>query len=431
MASGSSNPTIATTPGKLVLIPAADSSVSDGASLQRPNPRQLMRAGRWALLAIVLVTGAVLLVWMWHSSRREAIANLARQCKKLSVQERWDELATAAAEWSRLEPNIADPWLFRAQAGQNLQDWNTVVTSLDRVPRTDSRCPNALVQKAAAEFEFLNRPLDGVRTCDELLAIEPRVLIAHKQTIFFYAMTLQRAEMVRRIRQAIRVRRESPESYVYLVGASWLFGGSVYRHNSRWLEGDPDNETYQVARALQVYGSQAKSDPEHSAEFEHIPPAEELLKKYPHNLELVAYFLNRSITDGELERVQELLKLIPNNLADQDARFWRARAWCEDTLGNLEQAESSLRHAYKLDPYWWQIHFQLHDLLRRRGKLEESAKFLEIYKASKDLSTTIMSLNQSVESLDEQKFCRSLLELSELVGDDEVSHVLRDRLAPD
>jgi tetratricopeptide (TPR) repeat protein len=132
-----------------------------------------------------------------------------------------------------------------------------------------------------------------------------------------------------------------------------------------------------------------------------------------------------------LERVQELLKLIPNNLADQDARFWRARAWCEDTLGNLEQAESSLRHAYKLDPYWWQIHFQLHDLLRRRGKLEESAKFLEIYKASKELSTTIMSLNQSVESLDEQKFCRSLLELSELVGDDEVSHVLRDRLAPD
>lgn len=431
MVQGSGDQTIGTTQGPLVLIPAADCSLPTGAPLRSPTPRQLMRIIRWALIAISVIACAALSGWMWQSSRREAIATLSRQCKKLSVQERWGELATASAKWSGLEPGSADPWLYRAEAAKELKDWNTVVTSLDRVPRTDSRCPNALVQKAAAEFEFLNRPLDGVKTCDELLAIEPRVLIAHKQTIFFCAMTLQRAEMVRRIRQAIRVRRESPESYVYLVGASWLFGGSVYRHNTRWLEGDPDNETYQVARALQVYGTQAKADPAHAAEFEHIPQAEELLKKYPHNLELVAYFLNRSITDGELERVQELLQLIPKDQADGDARFWRARAWCEDTAGNLEQAEMSLRRAFKLDPYWWQIHFQLHDLLRRRGNLEESAKFLEIYKASKDLSTTIMSLNQSIDALDEQKFCRSLLELSELVGDDEVSHVLRERLSPD
>ncbi len=431
MVQGSSDQTIGTTQGQLVLIPAAECSLSAGAPLRSPTPRQLKRIAGLALIVFGVTACAVLAGWMWHSSRRDAIAALSRQCKKLSVQERWADLATASAEWSRLEPGLADPWLFRAEAAKELKDWNTVVASLDRVPRTDSRCPNALVQKAAAEFEFLNRPLDGVKTCDELLAIEPRVLIAHKQTVFFHAMTLQRAEMVRRIRQAIRVRRESPESYVYLVSASWLYGGSVYRHNTRWLEGDPDNETYQVARALQVYGTQAKTDPEHAAEFEHIPPAEELLKKYPHNLEVVAYFLNRSITDGELERVQELLQLIPKDQAEGDARFWRARAWCEDTAGNVEQAEASLRRAFQLDPYWWQIHFQLHDLMRRRGKLEESAKFLEIYKASKDLSTTIMSLNQSIDALDEQKFCHSLLELSKLVGDDEVSQVLSERLSPD
>ena len=64
------------------------------------------------------------------------------------------------------------------------------------------------------------------------------------------------------VRRAIRLRRESPESYVFLVSASWLYPGSMYRTNTRWLESDPKSETFQVAQAMQVYTSQAKSDPE-------------------------------------------------------------------------------------------------------------------------------------------------------------------------
>jgi hypothetical protein len=88
-----------------------------------------------------------------------------------------------------------------------------------------------------------------------------------------------------------------------------------------------------------------------------------------------------------------------------------------------------LRRAFELDRYWWQIHFQLHDLLRRLGRHEESARFFKIYKIAKDLTNEVKSLAQSVESLDDQGFCRSLLELAELIEDDDVAVALRERLS--
>lgn len=388
----------------------------------RPGSTSIRR-----LVLLVLATGLGVGIWMYFRTPPESVESLGWRCRELSSERDWPSLAKVAEQWSLKEPQKADPWLYRAAAAQGLDDWEHVVEYLDRVPRDDERAVAALARKATAEFESLNQPWDGVKTCDEILDLDPRVLIAHKQTIFFYAMTLQRAEMVRRIRRAIAMRRESPESYVYLLSASWLYSGSLYRHNTRWLESDPDSETFQVARALQVYTSNAKSDLQRAAEFEHIPPAEDLLQQYPHNLELVAYFLNRSITEGELDRVVELLRAIPEAAADTDARFWRARAWCDDVRGDLEKAEQSLRRAFALDPYWWQVHFQLHDVLRRLGRLEESDRFFRIYKLSKEMSIKIMSLNQSVEGMNQEEFCRSMLELAELVGDHDTAKVLRER----
>lgn len=408
----------------------AASSVPDGRFCSGSSPLRRARKVwiRSGLLAVL--TCGCLAGWGYYLQKSETIESLDWRCRELNSQRQWDQLKRVAERLSLKQPDKADPWLYRAAAAEGLKDWPNAVKFLDRVPRSDPRAISSLIQKASIEFESLNEPLASVRTCDEVLELDPRVLIAHKQTIFFYAMTLQRAEMVRRIRQAIDVRRDSPESYVYLVSASWLYSGSLYRLNSRWLENDPDNETYQVARALQVYTSQAKADLERAAEFEHIPQPEDLLKKYPQNHELIAYFLNKSITEGELDRVEELLQTLTPEQISRDPRFLRALAWRQDANNELLQAEQSLRQAHALDPYWWQIHFQLHDILRRRGQADESARFFEIYRKAKDLSTEIMTLNQSIENLDHTRFCQSLIGLAELVGDTQVVSLLRERVSP-
>lgn len=396
-------------------------------SLPERARRGLSRPASWIALSLIVCT---LVGYGIHRHRRRAaLLSLRQECTRLSAENDWNGLLDASAEWAQLEPQRADPWLYRAEAAEGLKDWAGMVAYLDRVPRSDGRIIATLVRKAVTEFEKLNRPWDSMKTCDELLAIDPRVLIAHKQTIFFYAMTLQRAEMVKRVRRAIRVQRESPESYVFLVGASWLYSGSLYRHNSHWLEADPDNETFQVARSVQIYLAEVKSDLEHAGEFDHILSDEELLRKYPHNLELVAYFLNKCISEGDVERIRELLGAVPAELAQADARFWRARAWYEDSTGDLAAAEKSLRRAFAIDPYWWQVHFQLHDLLRRTGQVEEAARFFEMYRISKALTNEIKTLAQSTENLDDRKFCESMLELAQLVGDEEICVALRERLA--
>jgi tetratricopeptide (TPR) repeat protein len=390
-------------------------------------PKPVRSGRRWFILLIAIASlGIGFRARQLYWSR--LIGNYRHQCLELKTDRNWEELAKTAEEWSKLEPHASDPWIYRGEAAEGLKEWNALVQYLDRIPRTDPRAVGALVSKAMVEFEKLNRPRDGVKTCDEILEINPRVLVAHKQTVFYYMMTLQRDEGLRRVRRAIRMRRESPETYVFLVSSTWLLPTSLYRNNQVWLESEPESEIFEVARAMPVYTANSKNDPRYADEYQHIPPAVELLEKYPHNPELLAYFLNLAITDGDIDRVQQLLNAYPQDRAASDPRYWRARAWLEDTQGEFDSAEKSLKKAFTLDPYWWQIHFQLNDLLRRLGRGEEAAYYLKIYKISKDLSTEITNLNQSPESLDEKKFCKQLLVLAELIEDDEIVATLRERV---
>ena len=400
--------------------------------IEKPLPAKWQAGGLWrySFVLLAVIIAAVPIGYSTHQYfQKRSIVAYEQQCHELKVKKDWTQLAKIAEAWSAIEPTVADPWLYRGEAAEGLSDWKSLVQYLDRVPRSDPRAVGALLTKAIVEFEKLNRPWDGAKTCDEVLELNPLVLVAHKQTVFFYMMTLQRKEALRRVRRAIHLRRESPETYVFLVSATWLNPAALYQNNTIWLESDPENEIFEVARAMPIYTTSAKDDPKQAEVVEHIPAAEKLLEKYPQNPELLAFFIGLGITNGDLDRVQELLKTFPRELADTDARYWRARAWCEDALGEYELSEKSLRRGFALDPYWWVIHFQLHDLLRRLGRIDEATYFHNAYQIAKDLSIKITSLNKSPENLDERKFCRELLVLAELIEDDEVIDTLKERVA--
>lgn len=403
--------------------------MSSNAPIAKPNATRPPRRFAWLYLLPVLIALAVPAGnYVRGYLNDQTLIKLDHDAYELKRQKNWPELAKVAERWTTLQPKSADAWFYRAEAAEALEDWESLVVFLDKIPRDDSRAVGALLSKAITEFEKLNRPFDGAKTCDEVLAINPLVMVAHKQTVFFYMMSLQRKEAIWRIRRAIRLRRESPETYVFLVSAHWLNPAALYQNNTIWLESNPNSEIFEVARAMPIYTTAAKDDPKQATVVEHIPPAEKLLEKYPHNPELLSFFINQTITNGDLERVQELVAAFSPEVAETDPRYWRAKAWCEEIQGDLEEAEKSLRRGFELDRYWWVIHFQLHDLLRRQGRLEEAAYFFNAYKISKELSIEITSLNKSPESLDELKFCRELLVLAELIEDDDVVQTLKERV---
>lgn len=390
--------------------------------LKRPKFRRV-----WIILVVLLAAGSGVIAYQWRQTSTARF--LAGRCHELSEQSNWEELEATARRWAKLEPQVADPWLSLAEAAEAKKDWQTVADCLGHIPRNDERAVPSLARKSVIEFENLNRPWEGLKTCDQLLEINPLVLMAHKQSVFFCAMTLQRSEMVRRIRRAIRLRRESPESYVFLVSASWFYGSSLYRHNTHWLKADPDNETFQVAQAMQIYMSEAKTNLEEAAQYEHIPPVEEMLRKYPHNSELLAYLLDRAMEEGEVERAKELYAAVPVKATMDDARFCRARGWLALVEGDLQTSKDAYLRAFSIDPYWWKLHHQLMDVFRRLGQREQAEAFLRIYEVSLRVHHKIIELNRSSESFGDAYFREPLLQLAELVGDTEVVDALRERLA--
>ena len=334
-------------------------------------------------------------------------------------------MARVAERWSKASPDRADPWLFRAEAAHQLKDSPAEVSYLNRVPDSDRRIVATLLRKGRLEDETLNRPWDALRTCDRIRTIDPHSLGAHQYPIYFFAKTLQRGELLRRLRAAIELRVESPEFYMFLAGASWLIPNGVYQTNARWLEADPGNEILLVARAMHVYRLEVKKRPERAAEFAHVPEPEDLLETFPRNLELLDYFLDLKITDGDLEGIEAVLAAVPQAAAENDPRFLRGRAWILNARGKIDEAVQLLRRGFAIDPYWQVIHYDMSQILRRTGKIEELERFLKIHSASRALSMNIIE----VQNPNDSKFLQGMLELAILVEDQDVVNSLQHRLS--
>ena len=162
----------------------------------------------------------------------------------------WEQLQRTAERWRWWDRNNVTATLYLAEAVCASGEYEWSVELLSGLPDEDPITPTALLESSRILFEKLNRPLEGAERLERAVRIKPQFAEARRRLIFFYAFTLQRRKMVVHVREAIACDGDSPETYVYLMLQDSLTFGNGYDQNTKWCQGNPEEELFLVARAI-------------------------------------------------------------------------------------------------------------------------------------------------------------------------------------
>lgn len=342
---------------------------------------------------IVLGVGALWGGYRWYSNF--SIERYSSACNEAMHAGRWTQLETLATEFVQRQPTSALPWLYLAEASQKQGDVARAAELLERLPDGDSRTPAGLLELSGLYFGTLNQPLKGVKACERILLLQPQMCEARRRLTFFYALTMQKGMMLEEIQSSIYAACDTAETYLYLIGSDQLLFSNGVELNSRWLQSDPDNEHFQVARALSRLTSEGIPKGEESGD---VPGAadeeralEDLLARFPHNLELLARFLKRASTSGNVKRVAELLAQAPAAAAT-DSRFWRYQGWLHAARNELEEAVVAYQKSLRADPYDWRTRHYYAATMRRLRRMDEVEQLEALAVEGKELQKTMLQL---------------------------------------
>jgi tetratricopeptide (TPR) repeat protein len=358
---------------------------------------------RRAIILLVTCTAigllAALLWGGWHVWKSHVVSSCQSKCAAARNAQDWQTLEARARAWAWWQPDRALPWVYAAMGAQQQGNVTQAAEYLERIPDGDPQASESLLALVDFQFNELDKPFEAEATCRRILRIDPAVGEAHRRLIFFYGMTLQRQKMVRQARQAIELSCDTPATYVHVIGADWLTFSNAYELNGRWLQNDPDNELLLVARALHYVGTKALDESTSPLQDEsgvakialHEKALGEYLGRFPHNLELLSYFLKKACLSGNDRRVTELLAEAPPE-AVGDNRFWRFKGWLHAARREYPSAEAAYGRALQLNPYDWQSQHELADLMRRLKKYDQVEVFQNQAFAGRELRKAIMQL---------------------------------------
>ena len=151
----------------------------------------------------------------------------------------------------------------------------------------------------------------------------------------------------------------------------------------------------------------------------------EYFQRFPHNLELLAYYLEQATVNGDIAEVTRLLsQAAPEAAADN--RFWRYRRWLHAAQGQLGEAEECYRKALAINPYDYLTRHQLASVQRRLRRLDQVKALEDLSLAGKELRKRIVGL-QSVNKIP-PVILKRMLQYAKQCGDDIAASQLEKRL---
>ena len=379
----------------------------------------------------LVITVVVLLAAVWPAMRiyewRRGEA-FRKACEQARVTQNWKQEELAAQAWLDYDPESGSAWVFLAEAAYELNELERSAEALGNVPEDDERALICYYEKANLEWTHLNKPLEGLETCERILALDSRVLEAHARVISFYALTLRRVEMLKAIRAAVESGAEPKESYTYLIMADNLAFTNASDLASRWMSSNPENQTLRVALAVQTAlrlamesEATAKIDAR-EMELEAVERLEEFLDVFPNDPVLLGFLLDHYTESGNVDRVEKLLGQIQEDGAE-DHMLWVHRAWYYRQTEDYAQAEAACQRALELHPMSPAARIEYSQTLRLTGRVKEVEAFEALAVRGNELRKKLVQLQSARDVTGEQ------LEL--IVSKDENLGYLSGTVSPD
>jgi len=410
---------------------------------------------RWSrICGWVFATAAIAFAGttVYRGMRMVELRTLAIEASEALHAGQWQHLETVSQRWQEKDPRAGMAWLLAAQAADKLQSPGRMAGYIERMPDEDPNKPAALLDVATAYFGPLNQPSLGEAACLKSLQLEPNNVEARRRLIFYYCMTLQRAKLIEFARDAIATGTDTPETYVYLIGADWITLSNAADYNGKWLQSPEEPEIFLVAYLIHWAGAvgvdsvqdggaspasgNPSADPQlqsriarllgrDSDAMDHKQQLVRCMELHPQNSELIAFQLREAAADGVVDRVVKLLEQVPES-ASGDNRFYHYKGWLHETLGENEQAIEAYREALRLNPFDWRSQLKLAGTLRLVGETAEAERLASLGIDGKTLRETIMRL-VDVQSIP-MPVLQSMLDYCQRCGDDLVAGGLSKRI---
>lgn len=396
------------------------------------SPIDKARSGRrwWVIgtICTILVLGGA-----FYLVRHIVINSLSDSCRAALRAEDWERLEQLAGRWRWWQRGKAAPLIYLAEAANRTEQYERAVDLLDQLPDADPMTPPALVERSAILIGPLNRPIDGAKTLERAIKLDPTLIEARRRLTYFYAYTLQRRKMVDLAYDTIEHDSDLPETYVYLMLQDSLSFSNAYDENTRWFHSDRDQELFLVARAIHRIGMKGLDERENPKEGSrdedgvpfHRKVVAEYFAKFPQNLELLAYYLQSSSTAGDVDEVARLLSRAPPEAAT-DNRFWRYMGWLHAARGEFSQARENYEKALMLNCYDHVSRHQLAGVERRFKRLDQVKALEELVLEGKALRRQILEL-ENVANVPPELLMR-MAAYAEKCGDDLVAGQLFRRV---
>jgi tetratricopeptide (TPR) repeat protein len=362
---------------------------------------------RWWFRTVCLTClgAAILAGWIWGGWRQPTTEEMNRLCLEAARKQQWTTLQEQGERWAASEPENGKAWMYVAQAMEQQQKFDEAAKCLTRIPASAPEADSAQIARMELAFGPRNRAEDGAIICETILKQNPQSKVAQQRLIFFLAMSLQRHHLQKQIRAAIQSGSEPREAYVYLFFADSLHFSNGASWNGQWLQGDPQSELFEVAQAIfiaQTLDTSISMDDREAAQSARNalarkgPVLDRLLKRYPHNIELLAYQLRESVKSGTVGRALKLLSQAPVE-SESDGRFWRYKGWIHAQRGEEIAAEDAYHRALELNPLDWGTRHFLAELRQRQQRFDDAERLRELVSRANELRRVLHSAPSASE----------------------------------